>query len=91
MAIREDLDITQLTRPGEAYPAVRQELTACWIAVTNAGGAAGLGSHMRTDVRSGEATPCGRVRDNSASSTATWAAATAARVGRRLAARPVRT
>ena len=53
MTIREDLDITQLTRPGEADPAVRQELTACWIAVTNAGGAAGFpfppvdGSHVR--------------------------------------------
>jgi len=28
MTIREDLDITKLTRPGEADPAVRQELTA---------------------------------------------------------------
>jgi GNAT superfamily N-acetyltransferase len=37
-----DLDVTQLTRPGEAGPAVRQELTGCWIAVTNAGGAAGF-------------------------------------------------
>jgi GNAT superfamily N-acetyltransferase len=42
MTIRHDLDITQLTRPGDADPAVRQELTACWIAVTNAGGAAGF-------------------------------------------------
>jgi GNAT superfamily N-acetyltransferase len=56
MTNREDLDITQLTRPGEAYPAVRQELTACWVAVTNAGGAAGFpfppvdGSHVRPAV-----------------------------------------
>ena len=38
----DDLDIVQLTRPSEADPALRQELTACWIAVTNAGGAAGF-------------------------------------------------
>ena len=56
MTNREDLDVTQLTRPGEAYPAVRQELTACWVAVTNAGGAAGFpfppvnGSHVRQAV-----------------------------------------
>src|ERR1022692_2609919 len=56
MTIREDLDITQLTNPGEADPVVRQELTACWIAVTNAGGAAGFpfppvdGSHVRPAV-----------------------------------------
>jgi GNAT superfamily N-acetyltransferase len=36
------LDIIQLTNPGDARPAVRQELTACWITVTNAGGAAGF-------------------------------------------------
>ena len=42
MTTRHDLDIIQLTRPGDADPAVRQELTACWIAVTNAGGAAGF-------------------------------------------------
>jgi GNAT superfamily N-acetyltransferase len=42
MTIGPDLDIIQLTHPGEADPAVRQELTACWIAVTNAGGAAGF-------------------------------------------------
>ncbi|HEX4092688.1 MAG TPA: GNAT family N-acetyltransferase [Trebonia sp.] len=42
MTTRHDLDIVQLTHPGEADPAVRQELTACWIAVTNAGGAAGF-------------------------------------------------
>lgn len=35
-------ELTQLTRPGDADPAVRQELTACWITVTNAGGAAGF-------------------------------------------------
>ena len=42
MTTRHDLDIIQLTRPGDAAPAVRQELTACWIRVTNAGGAAGF-------------------------------------------------
>jgi GNAT superfamily N-acetyltransferase len=42
MTTRHDLDIIQLTHPGDADPAVRQELTACWIAVTNAGGAAGF-------------------------------------------------
>jgi GNAT superfamily N-acetyltransferase len=42
MTTGQDLDIIQLTHPGDAEPAVRQELTACWIAVTNAGGAAGF-------------------------------------------------
>lgn len=42
MTTGHDLDIIQLTRPGDADPAVRRELTACWIAVTNAGGAAGF-------------------------------------------------
>ncbi|HEX6522589.1 MAG TPA: GNAT family N-acetyltransferase [Streptosporangiaceae bacterium] len=42
MTAGHDLDIIQLTRPGDADPAVRRELTACWIAVTNAGGAAGF-------------------------------------------------
>jgi GNAT superfamily N-acetyltransferase len=42
MTIRHDLDIIQLTHPREADPVVRQELAACWIAVTNAGGAAGF-------------------------------------------------
>jgi GNAT superfamily N-acetyltransferase len=42
MTTGSDIDIVQLTRPGEADAAVRQELTACWIAVTNAGGAAGF-------------------------------------------------
>ena len=42
MTTCHELDIVQLTRPGEADPAVRQELTACWIAVTNAVGAAGF-------------------------------------------------
>ena len=42
MTIRRDLDIIQLTHPDDADPAVRQELTDCWIAVTNAGGAAGF-------------------------------------------------
>lgn len=39
---RHGLNIIQLRHPGDADPAVRQELTACWIAVTNAGGAAGF-------------------------------------------------
>ena len=42
MTFRPDLDIIQLTHPNHADPAVRQELTACWITVTNAGGAAGF-------------------------------------------------
>lgn len=42
MTTRHDLDISQLTDPDDADPAVREELTACWIAVTNAGGAAGF-------------------------------------------------
>jgi GNAT superfamily N-acetyltransferase len=42
MTTRRNLDIIQLTHPGDADPAVRQELTASWIAVTNAGGAAGF-------------------------------------------------
>jgi GNAT superfamily N-acetyltransferase len=42
MTTRRDLDIIQLTHPDDAGPAVRQALTACWIAVTNAGGAAGF-------------------------------------------------
>jgi GNAT superfamily N-acetyltransferase len=42
MTTRPDLDIIQLTHPGDADPAVRQELIACWIAVTNVGGAAGF-------------------------------------------------
>jgi GNAT superfamily N-acetyltransferase len=56
MTTRKDLDIIQLTYPGEADPVVRQELTACWIAVTNAGGAAGFpfppvnASHVRPAV-----------------------------------------
>lgn len=39
---RHDLDIIQLTHPSDADPAVREEMTGCWIAVTNAGGAAGF-------------------------------------------------
>ena len=42
MTSRYDVDIIQLTHPGDADPAVRREMTACWIAVTNAGGAAGF-------------------------------------------------
>jgi GNAT superfamily N-acetyltransferase len=37
-----DLAIIQLVRPSDADAALRQELTDCWIAVTNAGGAAGF-------------------------------------------------
>jgi len=40
MTTRNGLDIIQLTNPGDTPPSARQELTACWIAVTNAGGAA---------------------------------------------------
>jgi GNAT superfamily N-acetyltransferase len=42
MTTRHHLHIIQLTHPSDAGPAVRQELTACWITVTNAGGAAGF-------------------------------------------------
>jgi GNAT superfamily N-acetyltransferase len=42
MTTRPGLDIIQLTNPGDAGPAVREQLTACWIEVTNAGGAAGF-------------------------------------------------
>jgi len=42
MTTRHDLDISQLTDSGDADPGVREELTACWITVTNAGGAAGF-------------------------------------------------
>jgi GNAT superfamily N-acetyltransferase len=39
---RHDLDIIQLTHPGDAGPAVRRELAECWTAVSNAGGAVGF-------------------------------------------------
>ena len=42
MTARYGLGITQLTCPADAGAEVRRELTACWIAVTNAGGAAGF-------------------------------------------------
>lgn len=42
MTTRHDLDIIQLTNPGDAGPAVRREMTECWVAVSNAGGAAGF-------------------------------------------------
>jgi GNAT superfamily N-acetyltransferase len=42
MPLHHDPDIAQLLRPADAGPAVRRELTACWVAVTNAGGAAGF-------------------------------------------------
>jgi GNAT superfamily N-acetyltransferase len=38
----DDLEIVQLSRPSEADQELRQELIACWVAVTNAGGAAGF-------------------------------------------------
>jgi predicted N-acetyltransferase YhbS len=42
MPARDVIDIVQLTRPCEADPALRRDLTACWVAVTNAGGAVGF-------------------------------------------------
>ncbi|HTV99342.1 MAG TPA: GNAT family N-acetyltransferase [Streptosporangiaceae bacterium] len=42
MTNHHGLDITQLTHPHDADAALRQELTGCWIAVTNTGGAAGF-------------------------------------------------
>lgn len=42
MTTSQDLRIAQLTHPEEADQATREELVACWIAVTNAGGAAGF-------------------------------------------------
>jgi len=88
-AVGADAPDTKFGRVAGGWP--RRPGGAGATLVLRAGGAAGLGSQTRTDVRSGEASACGRVRDNSPSSTAMWAAATAARVGRRLAARPVRT
>jgi hypothetical protein len=35
-------DITELTHPHDVDAALRQQLTGCWIAVTNTGGAAGF-------------------------------------------------
>jgi GNAT superfamily N-acetyltransferase len=37
-----NLDIVQLRHPHEAGPSLQHELTDCWIAVTNSGGAAGF-------------------------------------------------
>jgi GNAT superfamily N-acetyltransferase len=37
-----DLEIIQLVRPSGVDAALRRQLTDCWIAVTNAGGAAGF-------------------------------------------------
>jgi len=42
MTTRDDLDIIQLINPDDVDPAIREELTECWITVTNAGGAAGF-------------------------------------------------
>jgi GNAT superfamily N-acetyltransferase len=38
----DDVEIVQLSRPSEADQDLRRELIACWVAVTNAGGAAGF-------------------------------------------------
>lgn len=37
-----DCAIIQVTHPDEADPGIRQQMTDCWITVTNAGGAAGF-------------------------------------------------
>lgn len=42
MTAHGNLDIAQLRHPHEAGPSLQQELTDCWIAVTNSGGAAGF-------------------------------------------------
>jgi GNAT superfamily N-acetyltransferase len=42
MPTRHDPDIMQMTHPDDASATVRQEMTACWITVTNCGGAAGF-------------------------------------------------
>lgn len=42
MADRRDLELVQLTSPAHAGPALQRQLTECWVAVTNAGGAAGF-------------------------------------------------
>ena len=42
MTTHRDLDILQLTHPRDADPGIRRQLTDCWIAVTNTGGAAGF-------------------------------------------------
>lgn len=42
MTGRHDFGITQLTHPHDADTVIRQQVTGCWIAVTNAGGAAGF-------------------------------------------------
>ncbi|APE22841.1 MULTISPECIES: GNAT family N-acetyltransferase [Streptomyces] len=36
------LDLRQVTTPDEVSPELRRELVACWVEVTNAGGAAGF-------------------------------------------------
>jgi GNAT superfamily N-acetyltransferase len=42
MTGHHDSAIVQLTHPHDADAAIRQQMTDCWIAVTNAGGAAGF-------------------------------------------------
>ena len=42
MTGHHDFDIIQVTHPHDADAAIRQQMTDCWIAVSNAGGAAGF-------------------------------------------------
>jgi GNAT superfamily N-acetyltransferase len=42
MTGHHDFAIVQVTRPDDADAGIRQQMTGCWITVTNAGGAAGF-------------------------------------------------
>jgi GNAT superfamily N-acetyltransferase len=42
MTGHHDFGITQVTHPHDADATIRKQMTDCWIAVTNAGGAAGF-------------------------------------------------
>lgn len=42
MRSRDDFAIIQVTHPDDADAGIRQQMTDCWITVTNAGGAAGF-------------------------------------------------
>jgi GNAT superfamily N-acetyltransferase len=42
MTGHHDFGITQVTHPHDADAAIRKQMTDCWIAVSNAGGAAGF-------------------------------------------------
>jgi hypothetical protein len=42
MTGHHDFHIIQVTHPRDADAAIRQQMTDCWIAVSNAGGAAGF-------------------------------------------------